>query len=197
MMRLDVAVTAFMVCGLVALLTLWFQGHRRRSDVSCMANLKQIWSAIVNEGQQSDLSDITDLGGGSTNGFTNLPARVFQILWNTQRLSPRALVCPGDKRRSSTSVDTLQNDNISYFLSTNLSLRDNKWIVAGDRNISAKSGILLRVADVRELVWHAPMLHDKGGHLIRADCSGGYVTNSELKAAFLQGGNQRNHLLIP
>jgi len=200
MSRSDIVTVVMATCVLCLFAWLWVRRESitdRRSSASCAANLKQLWSAVANRSQDFNQQDITALENDPTSTSADLPARFVSILCKEEGLHPKALVCPGDKRRPAFSGNLLSNENVSYFLSTNLALGEPMWIIAGDRNLSARPGLVLRPGTLRDLHWHTPMLHNNGGYLLGADCAVRFIESAELKAEFWSWRNRNNHLLVP
>jgi len=156
-----------------------------------VANLKQVWAAIHNLYEDPRLEDITVLK------LSELPSGFYRELCKEQSLSPRALVCPGDKRRPATSADGVSNSNVSYFLSTHLVPGQPGRIVAGDRNLSVEPGILVKPSAISDLHWHPPHLHKNGGYILHADGTVQFVSSGELRKEFSDWRNVNNQVVVP
>jgi hypothetical protein len=82
------------------------------------------------------------------------------------------LACPKDLRFQASTTGGIQNSNISYFLSINVDLNNPQWILAGTRNISQSSEVLLPLHSLTQSKWHADFgLHGAQGYLVLVDGS--------------------------
>ena len=99
--------------------------------------------------------------------------RHFQALSNELGVA-RLLRCPSDSRTGATTFEELRNDNISYFLAVTADPSKPDSLLAGDRNIMARSsgsGAILKLTALEGAKWTSA-IHEFKGNLLFA---GGHV----------------------
>ena len=150
------------------------QTRERIYSTECAYNLKVIHATSDRylQDNRNWVSELSTNQGGTKEFASDIKAswRHFSALfpdpppWSM-------LLCPKDARyTNSTPTSTLQNSNISYFLSLNLDARNPQWILAGTRNISEQEETILPVSSNSQTRWHSRFgLHGSRGYLVFAD----------------------------
>jgi prepilin-type N-terminal cleavage/methylation domain-containing protein len=171
--------------------------------INCVSNLKQIglsmrmWSN--DHGDRFPWDEPTQNGGVQNTAAANLPFVAFQAVSNELN-SPKVLACSSDSRTRATTFDPsgaggsvpfTNNNNLSYFASTDAQETKPQQILAGDRN-AARAGTMLSgvnqaytSTDASAAVgaganWDLS-IHVRAGNLGLADGSAAQANESQLK----------------
>ena len=139
----------------------------------------------------------------------NAPSHFLPITTDFLK-SARVFVCPTDKsRREATNVITLQNSNLSYFVSLSASLkspRPSYTILAGDRHLSLNNQAvhpgLFETTNSVALAWTTELHNNKKknaplGVFVFADGHGEIVKSTKLAEVFQRQSIATNRLAIP
>jgi prepilin-type processing-associated H-X9-DG protein len=167
-----------------ALLSCASQPRRKRSELTCSVNLKIVGLALRTFEADNDGAfpwHLSTNGGGtrelSASGAQTF--RHFQILSN-ELFATRVLVCPEDNREASSAWESIRNRNVSYFVGLDSAEDLPKSLVAGDRNITASSGVVLQYGPSAPFHWIKSVgLHGEKGHVLFSD---GHVTELDSLA---------------
>jgi type II secretory pathway pseudopilin PulG len=195
---------AFVVAGLV------LPGYRLNGNPhgvrKCVQNLKNIGLAFRIYANDHDekfpmMSSSGEVGGLERIGADD-PAFYFRALSNVLS-TPRILICPEDKKRTqSTNFGALNRQNVSYFLGLDSTPALPKSLLAGDRNITNRSGKLMSglvsypASDVQAVGWTRE-IHRSSGNIALGDGSVQRVTNSQLEGQMRRSGLTTNRLCFP
>ena len=116
---------------------------------TCQQNIKYLALFIKMEAGESYRFHMQrDLKRGGTKDFTTGPDtfRHFQALSNVTS-NPKLLICPSDTRFPATSLQNLQNINISYFIGLKGDETTPDAVLVGDRlftgNVPRTNGVLI------------------------------------------------------
>jgi len=197
--RVDVVV----VSAVVLLLALLFLVIRREDRGR--AALTDCFSHLINLHGTQDLF-VQERGAWVTALSTN-EGGTKEVMWEPKaaRLHFLALfpdpmypkgcfTCPFDIRESA-GRGTLQNSNISYFLSLNVDLNQPLWVLAGTRNISLKQESILAVTAGATNRWHPRYrMHGEAGYLLFLN---GHIAKSSNAIPFPIPPGATNYLILP
>jgi prepilin-type N-terminal cleavage/methylation domain-containing protein len=202
-----IGVIAFLATMVIPALYSASTSHGKRGRILCVANLKEIGTALRREGGDNSMQVVLTNSESMkqvTNGSAYL---LWQCLSNSLN-SPNTLHCYDDRRRKAAQSFSqgFSNTNISYFFNLDAPTTYPQLILAGDRNVSvdglaAKPG-LLTVSTNTVFAWTRTDLHRGGGNLLLTDGSCQQVTSDGLNRAFAYAfGASTNivsaHLVIP
>jgi prepilin-type processing-associated H-X9-DG protein len=163
------------------------KAKRRASKISCVSQLKQIgvsyrvW-ADDNGGKYPMQISVTNEGAMELIVTGNIAA-YFRVMSNELDV-PQILICPEDTEHiSATDFASLENSNISYFVSLATIDTQPQTLLSGDDNLMVngkrvQSGILnLHTNDV--LAWTKER-HQGAGNLLLGDGSVQQATSADL-----------------
>ncbi len=183
------------------LLPAWATAKRKSSKIGCVSNLQQIGMSYRmwtddNFGKYPMQVSVTNDGAMESIATGNVAA-CFSVLSNTLD-NPAILNCPLDtKHFPATNFATIENSNISYFISLDAIDTQPQTLLSGDDNlvvngIRVQSGILnLHANDV--LAWTKER-HQGAGNLLLGDGSVQQATGADLTST---AGLATNRLAIP
>ena len=126
-------VELLVVVGVLALLTIVIGSsvsgigrvRQKSSRIACVRNLKNI-GMLHRLSATNPIVQVSE----AWQGFAKLSAGAAGV--NTARI----LICPADKRKPASGWNTLNNQNISYFLGLDADETNPQSLLAGDRNIT-------------------------------------------------------------
>jgi prepilin-type processing-associated H-X9-DG protein len=170
-----------------------------RSAISCQNKLLQIGLAFndfANDHQQQFPMSVPSEKGGtlgtSSNGYAY---QHFQILSN--RLGPpHYLICPQDDRKAAATWQDLANVNVSYVVGLSADLSAPDSILAGDRNLSARSNCIISLSTVTKWLESAS-LHKSDGNVLFADNHVERLDSGGLSNAVQRASNRTNRVAVP
>jgi hypothetical protein len=142
----------------------------------------------------------TNYGGSKDYVETGEVFRHFQALSN-QLISPKTLICPADKARSpAKDFSTLNNTNISYFISLDADETSPSMLLAGDRNLTNEvplpSNRIMELTSNSIVGWTAEM-HNRQGNIALSDGSVQSMSTSKVREALNNTGVATNRLAMP
>jgi type II secretory pathway pseudopilin PulG len=182
-------------------------------SLACMSNLRQlsigyiIWADANTNQFPWEVS--TNFGGTLELIEQRSAASHFLPITTDFLKSARVFVCPTDKSRlEATNVITLNNSNLSYFVSMSASLKPpspSSTILAGDRHLSlnnqAVKSRLFETTNYAALGWTTELHNNKKnvalGVLVFADGHGEIVKSTKLAEVFQRQSLATNRLAIP
>jgi prepilin-type processing-associated H-X9-DG protein len=184
-------------------------GPRKARRIICMSNLRQVGLAInvfaVDHNDEFPMRISVTNGGSMEFVGTGSPAPHFHTVSNYLSGDWRPLRCPTDESKERTTNHASLNDrNISYFLSMDASYRTTNIILAGDRNLEVagqpvKPG-LFALTPIDAVRWTSE-LHSQGrtalgGNVLFVD---GHVESPgrKLPAVIQRQNLATNHLAFP
>lgn len=197
------ALVLIAVCVVAAMILPAYLRPARRvgSRLTCSINLKEVacaanifamdhngypWRVSTNHGGTLEFSHV----GEQT-------FRHFQVLSN-EVYTTRGLVCPQDTRKAAARWEELANTNISYFVALNSDPSLSTSILAGDRNITPVSNVILEVGSAAIPHWIRNVgLHGDKGYLVFADGHVEELDSAGLSNAVLRSGIATNRFAIP
>jgi len=191
------------VCVVAAMIVPAYLRPARRvgSRLTCSVNLKVLASdanmfARAHNGYPWRLS--TNHGG--TLEFSHAgdqTFRHFQVL-SSELCTTRFLVCPQDTRQAAACWEELNNTNISYFVGLNSDPMLATSILAGDRNITPVSSVIVETGLSTPPRWIRSVgLHGDKGHLVFSDGHVIEVDSAGLSNAVWRSGIAANRFAIP
>ena len=107
----------------------------------------------------------------------------------------KLLVCPADSRKPATSVASLRNENISYFLGLDSDETTPQAFLAGDRNLTTNGvavGPGLLTLTSNSVVGFTKEMHVGAGNLLMSDGSVWQVNSQWLQSQLSSGGMPTN-----
>jgi len=195
-----VLVLAILLAGVVCAYVI----HSRSavSRVTCQFNLKEIGLAGTafqrdHEGQFPWM--VSEARGGTLEycAAGDQAFRHFQVLSNDINTC-RLLVCPQDVRKTAMSFEKLANTNVSYFVGLDSDPKRPLSIMAGDRNITRASGVVLQCNPSAPPQWVSGMgLHGDKGHVVFSDCHVEELDSAGLNNAVQRAGMSTNRFAVP
>lgn len=143
--------------------------------LSCYDNLMHVGRAFsLYAHQNNDHYPMNRLmaSNGAAVAAPSEPTVYFKSL--TELKSVRSLTCPSDTRKPAASMDTLREENISYFLNLDATPQASKSFLVGDRNLSLNgtraSSRILVVDTPSSLEWSRD-IHRSVGNIEKVDGS--------------------------
>jgi type II secretory pathway pseudopilin PulG len=112
----------------------------------------------------------------------------------------KLLVCPADSRKPATSVASLRNENISYFLGLDSNETTPQAFLAGDRNLTTNGvavGPGLLTLTSNSILGFTKDMHVEAGNVLFSDGSVQQVNGQRLQSQLSSGGLPTNRLVIP
>ena len=176
------------------------QGKARAKRIQCINQLQEIGVAFQSfaHDHNSQFPMAVPASAGGTldlvqsrlqlKGSFYFAYRHFQAVSNDLG-STKVLTCPADTRQPAQSFDTLQNENVSYFVGVNAEYNQPSSILAGDRNLTddlAQATSILAMGQYTRLHW-TEELHRFKGNLLLADGHVDQRNNVNLELAANQG----------
>jgi len=176
-MLVVIAIIAVLAALLLPALT---RGKQRAQRIQCIANLKEMGTAFqmfAHDHSGKFPMQTPKAEGGSEeyveaankiSGTFYFSYRHLQTLGN-ELVMPRLLVCPTDRTREpAPGFGTLQNSNVSYFVSAYADYNESSSVLAGDRNITNSTATASLVRGAYGLEWTSE-LHSFKGNVLFAD----------------------------
>jgi prepilin-type N-terminal cleavage/methylation domain-containing protein len=207
MVELCVVMAALGFFALLALFVLLRPGHdfkTRKARLQCINNLKQIslnfdvWAG--DHGGRFPM-ELSQTNGGTLEFISGPNAfRHFQVISN-ELSTPKVLVCPADEARpvAATSFASLNNSNLSYFISLDLAQPDPQLIWSGDRNLTNGTHIedgVLEFTSEHPAGWTAT-IHRKEGNILLGDGSVQQMNETSLRNETQTTRDFTNRLQMP
>ena len=181
----------------------------RAKRVQCIADLKQVGLAFhtfLHDHDSKFPMQVSTNNGGSLEfvqssylvaGELYFQFRHFQTLSN-DLVVPSLLVCPSDRARTAaTNFQTMQDDNISYFVGANAQYGVANSVLAGDRNLTnaaAGATSVIRLQNGSQVTWTGE-LHEFKGNILFADGRVDELSTPALELAAL--GSSSADLILP
>jgi prepilin-type processing-associated H-X9-DG protein len=123
--------------------------------------------------------------------------RHFQVQSN-ELLTCRLLICPQDKRLPATDFWSLRNANISYFTGLDSTPAIPLSIVAGDRNITLLSSVIVETTRSGAVGWIKSVgLHRDKGNLVFGDGHVEEVDSTGLSNAISRTDITKSRFAVP
>jgi prepilin-type processing-associated H-X9-DG protein len=171
------------------------------SRLTCSVNLKQL--AFADQTFEKEHAGYPWMVSTNQDGTQELALLGEEAFRHCQVLSNEiyvtlGLICPQDTRRAATNWANLANTNVSYF--TGLDARTNQptTILAGDRNITSASSVVLLTSPSTPPHWVDSVgLHGDKGHLAFGDGHVEELNSEELAKAVQNTGVATNHFAVP
>lgn len=191
------------VCAVVLLVLVGALRQPRdiSSRLTCSVNLKQLaFAAQMFEKEHSGYPWMISTNQGGTREFAPLGDDAFrhcQVLSNDVYVT-LGLVCPQDSRRAATDWANLANTNVSYFTGLNARTNQPTTILAGDRNITSASSVVLQTGTSTPPQWVKSVgLHGNKGHLAFGDGHVEELNSDELAKAVQNTSVATNYFAVP
>jgi len=173
---IELLIVIAIIAILAALLLPTIERVRARARrAQCVSQLRQIGIAFLSfsHDHNGDFPMKVSTNFGGSREFVEAANRIggdfyfafrhFQALSN-YLANARILVCPVDRRASTTNFAGLGNENISYFVNVAASAGDSDSMVAGDANL-VDATPRIRPAGGRTLLWNGERHHLAGNVL--------------------------------
>ncbi len=169
--------------------------------MACCRNLKEIgiatrlWTTDSTNGLSPSL--VTAQGGSQE--FATETWRHYLAMTN-ELANLKLLVCPADSRKPATSVASLRNENISYFLGLDSDETTPQAFLAGDRNLTTNGvavGPGLLTLTSNSILGFTKDMHVEAGNVLFSDGSVQQVNGQRLQSQLSSGGLLTNRLVIP
>jgi hypothetical protein len=173
---------------------------RRGSVAECPHHLKEIYVSYEVFTSEGGVLFPEFQSKSSTANLISIPpgrvADAYRLLCSNG-LASASTVCPRDTRRPASTVVSLTNSNLSYFISINTEAHEPNIILAGNRNLS-ESKRAIHLATESLLRWRPNEgLHGTNGYLLLRDGSVRLAGEDELRALAKRPVNNSNVILIP
>ena len=173
-----------------------------RSRIKCATVLRNVGVGVLLFA--TDNSDhypwaISTNGRGSQE-YAGLGSQTFRhfVAMSNELSAPALLICRQDNRMGARNWADLRNTNISYFLGLDADNKSPASVVAGDRNITALSSVILDAAKSEPLNWVPSLgLHGNQGNIAFADGHVEQVDSVGLRKAVARNGTATNRFAIP
>jgi competence protein ComGC len=196
---------------LVAVLVFIFLPRNTRTGVTatlvlCHANLRQMEDCFeqftIDHNNKFPMQVSVTNGGSMELVAKGDVASTFAVLSNYFK-SPKILICPADTRKPARSIATLQNKNVSYFVSLDATLPTPGVILAGDRNLQIagepiKPGVFILTTNT-PVSWtselHSRQYHRPCGNVLFTD--GPDAVGNDWTLYIQRQGLATNRLAIP
>jgi len=188
---------------LVALAMLFALPSRRvRHHLTCLQNLGQLGLSIADFAQDHAKRtswEISTNDGGTLEYCLSgeQTFRHFQLQSN-YITAWVVVLCPQDDRVAATNWESLSNANVSYFVGLDSRPSSGASIMAGDRNITASEGIILRANNHTPPRWVKRVgLHGDKGHILFGDGHVEVLDSSGLSNALQRTRVPTHRLAVP
>lgn len=171
------------------------------SRLTCSVNLKQFaFAAQMFKDAHAGYPWEVSTNHGGTEEFAVLNEqtfRHFQTLSNDIYVT-LGLICPQDIRQAATNWGNLVNTNLSYFVGLDSTPSLPMSIVAGDRNITPDSSVIIQASPSTPPSWIKSVgLHGEKGHLVFSDGHVEELDSIGLANAIQRTGILTNHFAVP
>ncbi|HEV2391227.1 MAG TPA: hypothetical protein VG146_02575, partial [Verrucomicrobiae bacterium] len=108
------------------------------------------------------------------------------------------LLCPQDNRDAASNWQSLSNANVSYFVGLDSNPKLPRSIMAGDRNITAASSVILQWNPSAPPSWVKSVgLHGDKGHVVFGDGHVEELDSTGLSNALQRAGMSTNRFAVP
>jgi prepilin-type processing-associated H-X9-DG protein len=201
--RTEVLVLVLMLAMLAGLAWAFAGSARRiRRHITCSQNLKEIGLAVPDfardHGDHAAWEMSTNNGGSLEYGRSGAQTfRHFQVQSN-YILDCLLLSCPQDNRDVAASWESLSNTNVSYFVGLDSAPRLPRSIMAGDRNITPASSVILQWNPSSPPQWVKSVgLHGNKGHVVFGDGHVQELDSLGLSKALQRAGMSTNRFAVP
>jgi len=197
---IELIVVMAVVAILVAMIIPRLANGDRRSQISCVNNLKQVglgFKIFANDHHGQNPMRIWP----SDPAIASAAYAPFNFQLMSNELSvPRILICPKDTRKPASSFASLTSSNVSYFVGLNARDDYPQMFLAGDRNLTTNGVLvvpgLLPITTDTELGWSDAM-HKGSGNIALADGSVQQMMGSGFRNVVRQAPGGTNWLAIP
>jgi prepilin-type processing-associated H-X9-DG protein len=201
--RIELLIVLAAVLVSVALLSVFVaQSRRVRSHLTCTLNMKMIGKALEEYAKDQNGSypwqvSIND-GGTAEITLENGQAFCNFVALSNYILAWPVVICPQDTRRPASSWATMTNTNVSYFVGLDSVPKLPLSIMAGDRNITAASGVILQWNPSAPPRWIKSVgLHGDKGHVVFSDGHVEELDSGGLSNALQRAGMSTNRFAVP
>jgi prepilin-type N-terminal cleavage/methylation domain-containing protein/prepilin-type processing-associated H-X9-DG protein len=170
--------------------------------LTCSQNLKEIGLAVPDfardHGNRVGWQISTNEGGSLEYGLSGAQTfRHFQVQSHYINACI-ILLCPQDNRDAAANWGSLSNANVSYFVGLDSDPKLPLSIVAGDRNITAASGVILQWNPSSPPGWVKSVgLHGDKGHVAFGDGHVEELDSAGLSNALQRAGMSTNRFAVP
>jgi len=194
-----IGVIAFLAATVIPALYSASTWHGKKGRILCVANLKEIGTALRREGGDGSMQVVLT-NSESMKQVTNGSAYLLWRCLSNSLSSPNTLHCYDDRRRKAAQSFSqgFSNTNISYFFNLDAPATYPQLILAGDCNVSVDSLTtgpgLLTVSTNTVFAWTKTDLHRGVGNLLLADGSCLEVTSNGLNRAFAEAFNASTNI---
>ena len=179
--------------------------NSRPQRIQCVNNLRQVglsfrqWTPYSKDAYPMNVS-VTN-GGAMEWARQGIAWPVFQVMSNELN-TPKILVCPADKKRTSANAfnGNLANSNLSYFVGMDADETQPQMFLTGDADLGIgaarfRSGIVN--LETNRLVNFSEDRHGKQGNVGLADGSVQGFSTTRLRDALANTGDSTNRIIIP
>jgi|SRR5947209_3347184 len=178
-------------------------GSKKSARIACVNNLRQVGLAFrVFSNDHSDkfpMSVSTNQGGSLEYVGTADVFRHYLAMTNELN-NPKIVTCPSDKsRKRVTSLATVRNGDLSYFIGLDADETFRQGILSGDHNITTNSRLM---SGILTLTSSSPMswtkdIHRTNGNIGFADGSAQQLTKVGLNETIVRSPISPVRLAIP
>jgi prepilin-type processing-associated H-X9-DG protein len=172
------------------------------SRMNCASNLKEI--GVAEEMFQNNHNSIPPwslpVADGGTLEYCASGEQTFRHFQAQSNyiVAMRTLICPQDARQAATNWEGLTNTNVSYFVGLDSNNKLPRSILAGDRNITSSSSVILEASQSALPSWIKSVgLHGDKGHLLFGDGHVEEVDSAGLSNAVQRTGIATNRFAVP
>lgn len=202
--RTELLIVVLVCCALggILLASGFFRSRRTVSHLTCAMNLRQIGMAGKEFKESHDGLypwELTTNNEGSLE-FASSGGQAFRHFQCQSNfiVAQVVLVCPQDTRQAATNWATMSNTNVSYFVGLDSDPKRPLSIMAGDRNITRASGVVLQCNPSAPPQWVSGMgLHGDRGHVVFSDCHVEELDSTGLSNALQRAGMSTNRFEVP
>ena len=201
--RTELVVIISSACILAAVALLFVNAPRRhRSHLTCALNLRMLATAARTFANDHDglFAWMLSTNEGGSHEFAAAGGQVFRHfqVQATYLSTPLLLACPQDTRQAAASWAAMANTNVSYFVGLDSDPKRPLSILAGDRNITRASGIVLQCNPSAPPQWVSGIgLHGDKGHVVFTDCHVEELDSAGLSNALQRAGMSTNRFAVP
>lgn len=221
--RIEVLAIVVIVFVLIGLFLPMHTGNRGSPErIQCVRNLKEVGLAFrvwaADHDDQFPQTVRAAAGGAAEAIVQHQLFRVFLPMseelnnamanhsYNYDSV-PARFLCPADRRKAAPSLETMRDENISYFLGIDARPDRPNMVLMGDRNLAywvdakgfTEAGRLQGLVSLRtnSLVGWDRGLHKNGGNILLTDGSVQQLTSSLLRQYLPTTGDDTNRVLFP